>query len=105
MLNPQVYEEQKTHKSEPQMPGGIPYLMTSQKWLQALFFRVDGEKVRGGHSESIKDPWRECAIQSHQDKVQDLSEGYAECVLCLCFSVYVMEMPRGHDRSQTSPHT
>lgn len=74
MQKPQGHEEQKTHSSELQMPCDIPHLVRSQKWMQALLFSVKGEKVRGGRSESMTDPWRECAIQSHQDKVQDLTQ-------------------------------
>lgn len=45
----------------------------------------EGEKERGEHSESTEDPWREGAIQSHQDSAQDLKEE-REVVECLCFA-------------------
>lgn len=78
--------------------------MRSWWWISTLFFRVESEKLRREYSESIKYPWRECAIQSLQDKVQDLPEWGVGCVQCLCLSVYMMEMPGGHDTSQTSSH-
>lgn len=98
------YMRSRKHISEPQIPGGIPHLVRSQRWMSALFLTVEGEKVRREHSESIKDPWRELSIQSHQDKVQDLTEGCVGSLQCLHFSVSIMAMPRGHATSQTSPH-
>ena len=46
--------------------------------VSTFLHTVEGEKVRGEHSESTRDTWRECAMQSHQDKVQDLEEEYIQ---------------------------